>query len=157
MPTGWRPADVAEKYPVPYVQDLATFEKHAPAYSKAFVGWSFFQMVTCLGLLSFFFYRMGSMPYSQSLLYGGFLLLAIFANTSLMDKKVYGVFANIMLAAFGTGIIILTGDWFGIKDIWPAATTILIVYLAITALSSIFFMATEFNKGEEREMVMVNE
>jgi hypothetical protein len=154
-PTGWRPADVAEKYPVTYIEDVTTYEKHDPVYSKAFVGWSFFQMFCSLALLSFFFYRMGSLPYMETMLYGGFLMLAIFANTALMDKKAYGVIACILLAAFGVGIILLTGDWFGVKNIWPAATSVLIAYLAATAIASVFFMVYEFSKEEESEMVMV--
>ena len=155
MPTGWRPADVAEKYPVTYIEDVTTYEKHDPVYSKAFVGWSFFQMFCSLALLSFFFYRMGRLPYMETMLYGGFLMLAIFANTALMDKKAYGVIACILLAAFGVGIILLTGDWFGVKNIWPAATSVLIAYLAATAIASVFFMVYEFSKEEESEMVMV--
>jgi len=65
-------------------------------------------------------------------------MLAIFANTALMDKKAYGVFACILLAAFGVGIILLTGDWFGVKNIWPAATSVLIAYLAATAMPVCF-------------------
>jgi hypothetical protein len=82
-------------------------------------------------------------------------MLAIFANTALMDKKAYGVIACILLAAFGVGIILLTGDWFGVKNIWPAATSVLIAYLAATAIASVFFMVYEFSKEEESEMVMV--
>ncbi len=122
MPTGWRPADVAEKYPVPYVEDFDTFEKFDPVYSKGFVAWSFFQMLTSLVTLCFFFYRMGQIPYTETLLSGGFLLVSIFAYTSVMDKKNYGVLASVLQAGFGIAIILLTGDWFGLKNVLPVGT-----------------------------------
>ena len=97
---------------------------------------------------------MSQLPYSDSLLYGGFLLFSIFAYTSLMDKKTYGVLASVLQAAFGAGIILLTGDWFGIKSIWPVGTTVLSVYLVVTAVASVFFLLTEFRTKEESEMVI---
>ena len=154
MPTGWRPADVAAKYPVAYVENLEAFEKHAPDYSTGFVAWSFFQMAITLTLLGFFFYRMSVIPYTEALLYGGFLLFSIFAYTAVMDKKTYGVLASILQAAFGIGIIVIIGDWFGIKAIWPYGTIVLTIYLALTASASVFFMFTEFSRKEENEMVM---
>jgi sterol desaturase/sphingolipid hydroxylase (fatty acid hydroxylase superfamily) len=143
MPTGWRPADVTEKYPVPYVESMDSFEKFDPGYSTAFVAWSFFQMITSLTLLGFFFYRMGQLPYQQSLLYGGFLMVSIFAYTSVMDKKAYGILATIAQAGLGISIVLLTGDWFGLKSFWSTGTTVLIAYLVITAFVSMFFMFTE--------------
>ena len=145
MPTGWRPADVTEKYPVHYVESMDSFEKFDPAYSSAFVAWSFFQMMSTLALLSFFFYRMGSLPYSQALLYGGFLLVTIFAYTSIMDKKAYGLFATLIQAGYGISIVLRTGDWFGLKNVWSFGGTFLIVYLAATVLAAFYFMFTELN------------
>ena len=143
-----------EKYPVTYVKAMDEFEKFDPVYSVGFMVWSMLQMLSCLVLLCFFFYRMGRIPYPETLMFGGFLLLSIFAYTSLMDKKAYGVLATIIQAAAGIAIILLTGDWFGLKGIWPVGTTVLIVYMAVTALASVFFMFTEFSRGEEREMGM---
>lgn len=154
MPTGWRPAGMAEKYPVAYVKNMEGFEKHDPVYSAGFMAWSFFQMISSLALLCFFFYRMGSIPYTETLMYGGFLLLSIFANTSLMDKKAYGVLAVILQAAAGVGIILLTGDWFGLKNIWAPGPTIILVYLAATAIAGLLFFFTEFGRSREGEMMM---
>ena len=149
MPTGWRPADVAEKYPVHYIEHMDSFEKFDPAYSTAFVTWSFVQMISSLALLSFFFYRMGSLPYSQSLLYGGFLLVTIFAYTSIMDKKTYGLLATLVQAGYGISIILLTGDWFGLKNMWSFGGTFLIIYLAVTVVTAFYFMFTELNASAQ--------
>ena len=71
-------------------------------------------------------------------------MVSIFANTSVMDKKTYGVLATIVQAGLGISIVLLTGDWFGLKSIWPIGTAVLIGYLAVTVLVNIFFMFTEF-------------
>ncbi|HWB64948.1 MAG TPA: sterol desaturase family protein [Chitinophagales bacterium] len=154
MPTGWRPADVAAKYPVPYVQDMAAFQKFDPVYSPGFVGWSLFQMLSTLGLLCFLFYQMGHISYTQTLTYGGFLLLSIFAYTAVMDKQTYGVALSMAQSALGLGIILITNDWFGIKDAWGAGTTVVAFYFILSAAANLYFAFTEIRKAPGIEMAV---
>ena len=151
MPTGWRPADVAEKYPVYHIENMSEFEKHDPVYSSNFIVWSFIQMAFTLGLLGFFFYRIGDISHTETLIYGGFLLLSIFAYTSVMDKKIYGLIATVIQTAIATGLILRTGDWFGIKEIWAFGPAALIIYFALTTVSAAFFQFTEFSTKDERQ------
>jgi sterol desaturase/sphingolipid hydroxylase (fatty acid hydroxylase superfamily) len=151
MPTGWRPADVAEKYPVYYVDGMDEFEKFDPGYSAAFTAWALLQMIATLALLCFFFYRSGSISHTESVIYGGFLLLSVFAYTSVMDKKAYGVVATMIQTAIAIGVILETGDWFGLKNIWAAGPTMLIIYFSATVVSSIYFQFTEFSRKDETQ------
>ena len=151
MPTGWRPADVAEKYPVPYIQDMSAFEKYEPQYSKGFLVWSLGQLMFTLSLLCFFFYRIGEISHTETIIYGIFLLISIFAYTSVMDKKTYGVVATIIQTGIGIGVILQTGDWFGLKSILSFGPSVLIICLAATVLSSIYFQFTEFSRKDERQ------
>ncbi len=151
MPTGWRPADVIEKFPVAYIEDINAFEKHEPEYSNGFLAWSLTQMSLTLALLCFLFYRIGEISHTETLIYGAFLLVSIFAYTSMMDKKTYGVIATMIQTAIGIGIIIQTSDWFGMKGVWAAGPTILIIYFAATVVSSIYFQFTEFSRKEEKQ------
>ena len=151
MPTGWRPADVAEKYPVYYIENMSEFEKHDPVYSSNFVAWSFIQMAFTLGMLGFFFYRIGDISHTETLIYGGFLLLSIFAYTSVMDKKIYGIIATFIQAAVAIGLILQTGDWFGLKSVWAFGPTALIIYFSLTTVSAVFFQFTEFSRKDERQ------
>ena len=155
MPTGWRPADVAEKYPIPYIKDLQTFEKYDPVYSTPFIVWSFIQMAFSLALMCFLFYRIDKITHSEILLYGGFLLVSIFAYTSVMDKKSYGVVAMIIQAAIGIAIISGTGDWFGMAGVWRSGSTAMIIYLILSAVTGLIFHFNEFNRKEERESIEV--
>jgi len=40
MPTGWRPADVAERFPSRYIEDVYNFQKYDPPSSAGLIGWS---------------------------------------------------------------------------------------------------------------------
>jgi sterol desaturase/sphingolipid hydroxylase (fatty acid hydroxylase superfamily) len=155
MPTGWRPADVAEKYPVAYVQDLNTFTKHDPVYSNSFLVWSFIQMACTLALMCFFFYRIDQISHREILIYGGFLLVSIFAYTSVMDKKTYGVAAMILQASMGIWLILSTGDWFGMANVWHVGPTALMAYLTASAATGAFFYFTEFSRKDEPQNLEV--
>ncbi|HCX76814.1 MAG TPA: sterol desaturase, partial [Algoriphagus sp.] len=45
MPLGWRPKDVAEKYPVFKIEDVYHFQKYNPFLSKGMLIWSFAQLI----------------------------------------------------------------------------------------------------------------
>ena len=47
-PTGYRPADVMEKFPVYKIEDVYHFDKYAPRASKALQVWSWIQMTVVL-------------------------------------------------------------------------------------------------------------
>jgi sterol desaturase/sphingolipid hydroxylase (fatty acid hydroxylase superfamily) len=48
MPTGWRPADVIEKYPINKINDVYYFEKYDPISSKPLQAWAFAQLLFLL-------------------------------------------------------------------------------------------------------------
>lgn len=148
MPTGWRPADVAAKYPVSSVSDMSSFRKFEPVYSDAFTAWSFIQMTGTLLLMCFLFYSIDDMSHSDMLLYGCFLLVSIFAYTSVMDKKAYGAAAMILQAAAGIGLVMYRGDWFGMSSLWTAGPALLIAFWCGSVLSCIYFMIREFRVKE---------
>ena len=57
MPTGWRPADVKENYPLSVVEDVYHFQRYQTSASRAFKGYVIFQMLASLILLLFMFYN----------------------------------------------------------------------------------------------------
>ena len=150
MPTGWRPADVAAERPIPYVQDMGSFEKYDPSYSAGMLAWSMIQMLATLGSLCFLFYRIGEIGGQEKVLYGIFLMYSIFAYTAVMDKKSYGVVAMVLQAIIGIGVILATGDWFGLKHISAAGPAVLIAFYALSAFASVYFYFTEFSSEEQK-------
>ena len=55
MPTGWRPDDVREKYPVDYIADVYNYKKFDTPATKAFIAWNWSQMFFNYFLLIYFF------------------------------------------------------------------------------------------------------
>jgi sterol desaturase/sphingolipid hydroxylase (fatty acid hydroxylase superfamily) len=150
MPTGWRPADVAERTPIPYVADMSAFKKHDPAYSMPMQLWSLLQMLGTLLSLCFLFYRIGDINSQEKLAYGLFLMFTIFAYTAVMDKKTYGVVAMVVQAAIAIGLIVSSGDWFGLRVMTAAGPSLLAAYFALSAAAAIYFQFSEFSAEQEQ-------
>ena len=53
MPTGWRPEDVAKKYPIAIIEDVYNFKKYRPAASNSLKGYAIFQMLSSTILMLF--------------------------------------------------------------------------------------------------------
>jgi hypothetical protein len=53
MPLGWRPEDVAKKYPVHKIENVYQFEKYNPQLTRGMLIWSFGQLIALLLLLSY--------------------------------------------------------------------------------------------------------
>jgi sterol desaturase/sphingolipid hydroxylase (fatty acid hydroxylase superfamily) len=116
MPTGWRPADVAEKYPVYKITDVYHFEKYDTRASVALQAWSWVQITITLLLISYLF---GNIAYINQLhssyiyLYGAFVFITVYAYTELMDKNPYAVLWELIKSVTGIYIIYSQQDWFG--------------------------------------------
>ena len=85
MPTGWRPADVATRYPIPYYKHAAEQVKYQTPYTRGLQYWSWTQLVINLGLMYHLMFRIGHLSLPEIMLYGGFLFLSVFAYSALMD------------------------------------------------------------------------
>ena len=142
MPTGWRPADVAEKYPAHKITDVYHFEKYYPKYSKALATWSWFQLVLILLFVSYLFGNIGAINKLDSTyiyIYGGFVFLSVYAFTDLMDRNPYAIVWEILKNAFGIAIIYRQGDWFGASTwLWWINYTLIAYFIVSTAVTTWF-------------------
>src|SRR5205823_2912285 len=55
MPLGWRPADVAEKFPVYKIKDVFDFQKYDPKASGNMLAYCWVQMIMVLLFVSYLF------------------------------------------------------------------------------------------------------
>ncbi|MEM0995023.1 MAG: sterol desaturase family protein, partial [Bacteroidota bacterium] len=87
MPTGWRPADVAAKYPnkkiVPDVYQRAKYDSNP---SKFLIAWSWIQLVISVTLIYYALANFGAFGYWSVLLYMSIVFISILSYTALMDK-----------------------------------------------------------------------
>lgn len=145
MPLGWRPADVAEKYPVYKIQDVYHFDKYNPFLPKGMLIWSFGQLIVLLLLISYLFGNIASIGAPDIFYYGGFVFLTIYAYTELMDRNPNAWAWELLKAAYAFYFIFTRGDWFGLNADFPGALPVLIAYLGISAIIAIWF---SFRKNE---------
>jgi alkylglycerol monooxygenase len=137
MPTGWRPADVAEKYPVYKIDDVYNFEKYNPVSSKALQTWSFIQLFILLGFISYLFGNLATIGSPGIFLYGLFIFAYIYAMTELMDgNPIAYVWEGIKLV-IGVYLIINTNGWFGAEKLFQYIPHIVLAYLLAAMYLSI--------------------
>ncbi|MBK8658616.1 MAG: sterol desaturase family protein [Bacteroidetes bacterium] len=148
MPTGWRPADVEQKYPVFTIGRMSELKKYNPFYSKWFTAFSVLHMSVIFALLCFLFFRFGEIEKSEALLNGIFLLLAIFGFTALLDKKQYGLISMLAVAVAVVVYCISQRDWFGINGFMPAGSVVIALYFSATALAALWFYNHELRQSE---------
>ena len=84
-PTGYRPDDVALKFPRTRIFTESPFEKYNPEVSYFKKTWALFQWLCITVLLLLLLSNYGSFSSSQALLMGGLIMICIFGFTSLMD------------------------------------------------------------------------
>ena len=138
-PTGWRPSDVAEKYPVYKIEDVYTFEKYDTAFSKLFLVWTWIQLIMLLLFVSYLFGNIASIGKYPSFIYGGFVFLYVYAFSELMDKNKYASAWEFLKSAAGIGIILYTGDWFSVSAHAGYIKFILISYFILSFIISAYF------------------
>ncbi|MCL4155832.1 UNVERIFIED_CONTAM: hypothetical protein GTU68_042916 [Idotea baltica] len=128
MPTGWRPADVIDQYPVKAVEDVYNFDKYETQLAKPLLAWSWFQLVVTITLMFHFTNHIADYSFTQILLYGGFLFVCIFSFTTLMDKSKYSLWAEGVKVGLGLGILWWQSGWFGLETFSVALTFVLAGY-----------------------------
>ncbi len=143
MPTGWRPADVKDKYPYEVIEDVYSFDRFQTNASSFLKGYSIFQMVFTLGLILFMFYNYSAIGFGGLLLFGAFVFLGIFGYTTLMDRKTYAFYLELFRALAGLVFIGVTGDWFGIDAHWGYGSLLIGSYFVITAVGGFYFTFIE--------------
>ncbi len=149
MPTGWRPADVIEKYPVPYTKDVLKREKYMPAVSICLKAWSWAQLVITFLLLVFMMSQIAVFDKTSIFVYAVFIYLSVYSYTSLMDKSRYSWFFEIARLLFALGIINYYNGWFTLDNFLPYGTIIVLIYLAFSTIVSLAFECFEF-KADNR-------
>lgn len=152
-PTGYRPADVAAKYPVYKIEDVYHFEKYDTKTSPAFNAWTWLQLLLTLFFISYLF---GQIAYINSLdtsyiyWYGGFIFITIYALTELMDRNRYAITWEAIRCGLGLWFLYDQGDWFGASHWLPAVKYMLGGYLVLSLVVSALFAIRHAKEDGEK-------
>jgi alkylglycerol monooxygenase len=143
MPTGWRPADVIEKFPVKKVEDVYHFNKYETRASVQLHIWSWAQLITTLLFISYFFAniaQINKLHFSYIYLYGLFIFLSVYAYTELIDRNPFAIAWEITKNIFGLGLIFYMGDWFGSNNMHRAIAYCIMAYFLLSNIITAYFV-----------------
>jgi sterol desaturase/sphingolipid hydroxylase (fatty acid hydroxylase superfamily) len=152
MPTGWRPADVAEKYPVESIEDVYAYKKFDTNPTSGFQIWSWIQFVFTFISMMYLFNNLAEIGFVLAVAYGAFLYLSIFSYTMLMDKNRYAWLIEMSKSAIGVGVIYFTGDWFGLNNLVDGGSYFVASYYIISAAVSTYFSTRLSEKDSELQI-----
>jgi len=149
MPTGWRPADVEEKYPLFKIKDVYNFEKYNPLNNSILYSWAWLQTIVLLLLISYLFANIADIGSPGMFIYGGFIFLYVYAYTELMDRNSYALIWELLKNITGIAIIYYLGDWFGASAYFSWLNIVLILYFIASSLITAWFVSFEFRKNSK--------
>ena len=144
MPTGWRPADVIEKYPVTYTNDVNNREKYMPSASGYLRIWSWTQLIITFLLMMFLIAQFAAFEKRTLFVYASFIFLSVYSYTSLMDRDRHAWVFELLRLLFGLVLINFYNGWFTLDNFIPQGTTIVSVYFVFSTLVSLAFSHFEF-------------
>lgn len=152
MPTGWRPEDVKKKYPIQTIEDVYTFERYSAQSSKALNAYAIFQLFATLALLLFMLYNYPNLNRQDLMLFGGFIFVGIYGYTSIMDRKAYAVWIELIRGIAALIFLYLNQDWFGINNFIAFGSILAAAYFVVSMLSAIYF--TYFEEHEQKNIAL---
>jgi sterol desaturase/sphingolipid hydroxylase (fatty acid hydroxylase superfamily) len=141
-PTGYRPQDVIERYPVYKIEDVYNFEKYETRSSFALNVWSWVQMMMILLTISYLFGNIAlinSLDGGYIFWYGAFVFLSVYALTELMDRNPWGLFWETMRSGLGVYFLWQQSDWFGASSFLSSIKWIMASYFILSFLVTAYF------------------
>jgi len=147
MPTGWRPADVIEKYPINKINDVYDFEKYDPVSSKYLQTWAFAQLMFLLFFICVFFSNLALIGSPGIFYFGAFIFSFIYALTELMDNNPKAYIWEILKFAFACYCLYQSDLIFNELTITSEWKIVVLSYLFISLAASIFFCRNNSKEG----------
>jgi len=137
MPTGWRPSDVKEKYPVQLITDPKNRIKYNTENSPMLIAWSGGQLLITIILMFHMFMIIPIFSATMYYLYAVILIINIFSFTSTLDHRNYALVAESLKLILGFSLLHFQNyNWYGLNGFFVYA---LIFFFIMSFLSTIYF------------------
>ena len=111
-PPGWRPADVATRYPKPAF--VMPSERFDPPVPKALMIYVLLQFALLLGMTTQFLGMAGTASLSTLLTYAFYLVASLSVLGALMERRRWALWAEGLRVLLTALLPLLLGRWFGI-------------------------------------------
>ena len=141
MPTGWRPSDVKEKFPLLEVTNPAKQLKYNTNNSGWLFAYSWTQLVITHFLLFHLLIIFSSHSNTMNYLYAVVLLLSVFSFTSMLDNSNFAFFAELLKAGLVFALLSIQDlSWYGLQGI---PVYLLITYVIFSLVLTFYFQRNE--------------
>jgi len=145
MPTGWRPADVIDKFPRSINEDIINRVKYNPHYSPLLKGIALFHFISINLLLTFFLYNFSDLSIDFKLIYGFIIAISIFGFTSLMDFHSWAIKFEIFRSIVSILLLsLLLNNEFLIND-YSLSYFLMIMYFSSSIILALFLLKKKNN------------
>jgi alkylglycerol monooxygenase len=133
MPTGWRPADVAQRFERPIIEDVYAYEKYDPKSTLLRRVVVFAQFVLAISLLFYFFALFSELSNTYRLYAGALIFLMVMGYSSLMDGSRWALAFEALRIAFVIGLYLWSPTFF---DALGLPFTLLVGLSALSGLAT---------------------
>jgi sterol desaturase/sphingolipid hydroxylase (fatty acid hydroxylase superfamily) len=148
-PPGWRPVDVAERFPKPAF-DIQR-ERFLPPLTRGYMIYSLVQFALLLGMAVQFLDLAKRLPAAELIGYAVFLVLSLAALGALTEGRRLGVGLELARLLATAAVPLLTGGWFGTSQLQPGLVAALVAVPAISALVLAWLaLSTSSRAGSEK-------
>jgi sterol desaturase/sphingolipid hydroxylase (fatty acid hydroxylase superfamily) len=144
QPTGWRPANFEEKYPVAKITNVYQFTKYGSQHSKLLLYWSLFQLFLTLGLVSILYLSIANLSLDNIFIYAFFIFISVYSYTELMDTNKFAMLWETIRFTYGIGVVVTLGNWFQIDQIIPYGTYLVMAFISLSFFGTLYFVSTDF-------------
>ncbi|OUW62152.1 MAG: sterol desaturase [bacterium TMED198] len=144
MPTGWRPHDVQETYPLIKYSNPYSQKKYNTKLDYKLTAWVWIAFVVSSFLTAHMFIVVESLKPFMIVLYTSFLIISIFSYSSLLDLKRY--YLRIEASKVALGFFILSLNDF----LWMGGGVLITVFIIFYLFFSIFFIFIIRSKSYEK-------
>jgi sterol desaturase/sphingolipid hydroxylase (fatty acid hydroxylase superfamily) len=115
--TGWRPDDVAARWPGPFVDDYKNFERYQPSVPSWLEWWGFTELLSIVAAALYLFANMASIAPDSFLLFSfvAIALLSIQSLAALLEGRCgwVGAIARVSVMA---AVVVQTGSLYGLAN-----------------------------------------
>jgi len=146
MPTGWRPVDVTDAYPIEYIEDIHGFERYDTKPSIFFRYYAILQLVAVLGLFILMLRGYTQLSHVELIFFSVYLGTTIYGYSDLFDLKYSGYVIELIRSCFGLWFLTLLNHWSGLQAVLDPFKGLIALYLMLTLLGSMYIVAVEFKK-----------
>jgi alkylglycerol monooxygenase len=133
MPTGWRPADVAQRFERPIIEDVYAYRKYDPKSTLLRRVVVFAQFVLAISLLFYFFALFSELSNTYRLYAGALIFLMVMGYSSLMDGSRWALAFEALRIAFVIGLYLWSPTFF---DALGLPFTLLVGLSALSGLAT---------------------